>query len=156
MSEQAQPPASRPYSGPPAAVFRLISAAHAFLYRLTSGKLGGRIGKGPILLLETIGRASGKRRMTPLLYVADGDRLVVIASKSGAPRHQDWWLNLERNPRAQVQVGRRRMTVQAEEVTGPERERLWARLLEIYPSYQDYQRRTARQIPVIVLQPTAS
>ena len=156
MSEAAQPPAGRPYAGPPAAVFRLVSAAHTFLYRLTGGKLGGRIGKGPVLLLETTGRTSGKRRTTPLLYVADGDRLVIIASKGGAPRHPDWWLNLERNPRTQVQVGRRRMTVEAEEVTGPERERLWARLLEIYPSYQDYQRRTARQIPVIVLQPTAS
>ena len=109
-----------------------------------------------LALLETTGRKSGKRRTTPLLYVADGDRLVIIASKGGAPRHPDWWLNLERNPRTQVQVGRRRMTVEAEEATGPERERLWERLLEIYPAYQDYQRRTARQIPVIVLRPVGS
>ena len=156
MSEAAQPPAGRPYAGPPTAVFRLVSAAHTFLYRLTGGKLGGRIGKGPVLLLETTGRTSGKRRTTPLLYVADGDRLVIIASKGGAPRHPDWWLNLERNPRTQVQVGRRRMTVEAEEATGPERERLWARLLEIHASYQDYQRRTARQIPVVVLRPIGS
>ena len=156
MTERGVPPAHGSYSGPPAAVFRLISAAHTSLYRLTGGKLGGRLGKGPVLLLETTGRKSGKRRTTPLLYVADGDRLVIIASKGGAPRHPDWWLNLERNPRTQVQVGRRRMTVEAEAVTGPERERLWARLLEIYPSYQDYQRRTTRQIPVVVLRPIGS
>ena len=156
MSEHRDAPTSRSSGEPPAAVFRLMGTAHTFLYRVTGGKLCGRVFNSPVLLLETVGRKSGKRRTPPLLYLGDGDRLVLVASKGGAPRHPDWWLNLRSGPRTTVQVGRRRMTVEAEEVSGPERDRLWPLLTRMYPAYAEYQKRTAREIPVVVLRPIGS
>ena len=107
----------------------------------------------PVLLLTTIGRKTGRRRTTPLLYLENGENMVVVASNGGAPKHPTWWLNLEANPEATVEVGRRKLRVRAEKAGGEERRRLWTRLVEMYPAYEDYQKRTTREIPVVVLCP---
>jgi deazaflavin-dependent oxidoreductase (nitroreductase family) len=130
---------------------RAMSGINTALYRLTGGKVGGRMGKAPILLLTVAGRKSGKRRTTPLLYGRDGDNFVVIASMGGAPKHPAWYLNLH-GQEAEVQVRRERLRVRARDAEGEERERLWALMVSLYPSYDDYQKKTERRIPVVVLE----
>ena len=132
-------------------VFRVVTAAHTGVYRATGGKLGGRMQGSPVLLLETIGRKSGRRRTTPLLYLPDGRDMVIVASKGGAAKHPAWWLNLRANPQTTVRVGSHELEVRAEETGGEDRERLWRRLVAMYPGYAEYQRRTNREIPVVRL-----
>src|ERR1700692_1659379 len=81
---------------------RIFTGAHTFFYRLSGGKLGGHMGRGPVLLLTTTGRKTGLQRTTPLLYLNDGDNLILVASYGGAPTHPVWWLNLQANPQAEV------------------------------------------------------
>ena len=142
------PPASSPY-------WKLISlAAHlnVAVYRLSGGRLGGRVGRAPILLLHHLGRRSGKARVTPLLYLDDADRLVIVASKAGTDPHPAWFHNLMANPATTVEVGRERRRVTARQATAEERVRLWPRLVEMYPSYATYQSYTHRVIPDVVLE----
>ena|SRR5260370_23725421 len=130
----------------------VVSRIHVALFRLSRGRIGARIGKGlPVLLLTTTGRKSGKRRTTPLLYVEDGERYVVVASVGGAPKHPAWYLNLQADPTATVEVSRRRLTTQAETAGPEERARLWRALTAMYPTYDAYQAKTTREIPVVVL-----
>jgi len=143
----------RDLSGPGRLALKLGSGAHAGLYRATGGKLFGRMGKSPILLLNTVGRKSGKKRTSPLLYVVDGDDFVVIASKGGASTHPAWYLNLMANPDATVEVGDREVRVRAEEADPEEKARLWQKMVEMYPTYDDYQKKTEREIPLLVLHP---
>ncbi len=126
---------------------------HTKVYRLTGGRILGKIGDAPVLLLTTTGRKSGKPRIRPLLYLADGAAYIVIASNSGSLTHPAWYRNLRSNPSATIRLGRCSLAVTAEASTGEERARLWAKALEMYPSYDTYQKRTAREIPVIVLKP---
>ena len=133
---------------------RATSGLNTALYRLTGGKVANRMGKAPILLLTVAGRKSGKRRTTPLLYGRDGDNYVVIASMGGAPKHPAWYHNLK-GQEAEIQVGRTRLRVRARDAEGEERERLWALMVSLYPSYDDYQKKTERRIPVVVLEPVA-
>lgn len=107
----------------------------------------------PVLLLTTTGRKTGKERTTPLLYLEDRQDLVVVASDGGAKENPAWYLNLKANPEVSVRVKERDLRLRAREATGEERHRLWARLVEMYPGYENYQRRTERQIPVVVLRP---
>lgn len=132
---------------------KLGSGAHAGVYRATGGKLLGRMGKGPILVLNTLGRKSGRKRATPLLYALDGEDYVVVASKGGAPTHPAWYLNLKADPYATVEVGDREVRVRAEEVDSDEKARLWRKMVDMYPAYDDYQRKTEREIPLLVLYP---
>jgi deazaflavin-dependent oxidoreductase (nitroreductase family) len=132
---------------------KLGSGAHAGVYRATGGKLLGRMGKGPILVLNTMGRKSGRKRATPLLYALDGEDYVVVASKGGAPTHPAWYLNLKADPYATVEVGDREVRVRAEEVDSDEKARLWRKMVDMYPAYDDYQRKTEREIPLLVLYP---
>jgi deazaflavin-dependent oxidoreductase (nitroreductase family) len=132
---------------------KAISRLHAGLYGLSGGRIGGRFGKAPILLLETTGRKSGKRRTTPLMYVSDGESLVLVASNGGAPNHPAWYLNLQANPEAAAQVRSERRQLRARDATTEERERYWPQLAAIWPSYEDYQRKTTRKIPLVVLEP---
>jgi deazaflavin-dependent oxidoreductase (nitroreductase family) len=106
-----------------------------------------------VLLLLTTGRKTGKERKTPLLYLEDGENLVVVASMGGAPHHPAWYWNLKANPESRVRVRGKILRVREEEAKGEEKRRLWARLVEMYPPYADYQRRTEREIPVVVLHP---
>src|SRR5439155_6858562 len=129
---------------------------HAWLYRTTGGRIGHRAGSLRNLRLSTTGRKSGTRRTVPLTYMADGERFVLVASNGGADRHPAWWLNLERTPRATVQVGPRTIAVVAHRADGTERARLWPRLKEMNPFYAAYERITVREIPVVVLAPARS
>jgi F420H(2)-dependent quinone reductase len=133
---------------------KLGSSVHAGVYRATGGKLFGRMGASPILLLNTVGRKSGKKRATPLLYVVDGENFVIIASKGGTPTHPAWYLNLKANPDVTIEVGDRKVRVRAEEVDGEVKARLWQKMTEMYPTYNDYQTKTKREIPLLVLHPT--
>jgi deazaflavin-dependent oxidoreductase (nitroreductase family) len=129
----------------------LVSRVNRTLYRLSGGKLGGSLRGAPILLLTTIGRSSGHPRTVPLLYLRDGDDLVVVGSYGGRPEHPAWYRNLEANPDVEVEIGRRRESRRARTTTPEERARLWPKLVELYPSYESYQRKTTREIPLVVL-----
>jgi len=131
--------------------FRILGGLHKRVYRLTGGRVGGRIGKLPVLLLTTIGRKSGRPRTQPLAYTRVGDGYAVIASKGGAAQHPLWYLNLRANPLAEVTVGRETRKVRARDAEGEERERLWRTLADLYPGYDRYAQKTSRRIPVVVL-----
>ena len=126
---------------------------HRFIYRASGGRVGAAIGGMPVLLLITTGRRSGEPRPVTLTYFEDGDRLVVIGSNAGEDRHSAWWLNLQEHPDATVQIGGTTTRVRAVEALGEERERLWAELIRRDPAYGEYQQRTVRRIPVVLLQP---
>jgi deazaflavin-dependent oxidoreductase (nitroreductase family) len=143
----------RDLSGPARLALKLGSGAHAGVYRATGGKLFGRMGKSPILLLNTVGRKTGRKRTTPLLYVMDGEDFVIIASKGGAATHPAWYLNLRANPDATVEIGDREVQVVAGVADPEEKARLWEKMVEMYPTYDDYQRKTEREIPLLVLRP---
>ena len=136
-------------------IFRVGGAVHTALYRLTGGKVAGRAFGVPVLLLTVAGRKTGKRRTAPLLYGRDGDNLVVIASKGGDPKHPAWYLNLRR-AEADVEIGRERRRVRARDAEGEERERLWAQMVGLYAPYAEYQKKTTRRIPVVVLEAVSS
>jgi deazaflavin-dependent oxidoreductase (nitroreductase family) len=140
-------------SGPARLALKLGSVAHAGLYRATGGKLFGRMGKSPILLLNTVGRKSGQKRTSPLLYAMDGEDFIVIASKGGAPTHPAWYLNLRANPQATVEIGDREVRIEAEVADPEDKARLWQKMVEMYPTYDAYQRKTEREIPLLVLHP---
>ena len=135
--------------------FRILGGTHKCVYRLTGGKIGGRIGKLPVLLLTTIGRKSGQPRTQPLAYTRAGNGYAVIASKGGAHQHPLWYLNLRANPLAEVRVGRETRKVRARDAEGEERERLWRALADLYPGYDRYAQKTSRRIPVVVLELSA-
>ncbi len=138
---------------PARAVMRMISGTHEMWYRLSGGLIGGRFGHLPILLLTTTGRKSGRKRTTPLVYLPDGDNMVVIGSNGGSDRHPEWWLNLRAHPNAKVQVGRDTQAVVARAAEGEERERLWQEVVELYHGYDEYRQMTEREIPVVLLMP---
>jgi deazaflavin-dependent oxidoreductase (nitroreductase family) len=106
-----------------------------------------------VLLLTTAGRKSGKERTVPLLYLEDGENMVVVASNGGSPNHPAWWLNLEANPEATVEIASRKLRVRAEKASPEERERLWPGLVAMYAGYEGYRRRTDREIPIVLLKP---
>ena len=127
---------------------------HTLAYRATGGLVGHRVpGLPAMLLLEHVGARSGTRRTTPLLYIRDGDDLVIVASKGGNPRHPAWFHNVVANPDVTVQVGSRRLAARAHVATSAERKRLWPRVVGAYGPYADYQRRTTREIPLVILSP---
>jgi deazaflavin-dependent oxidoreductase (nitroreductase family) len=132
---------------------RGLSKTHLIVLRLTRGRLLGRVAGMPVLLLTTTGRRSGKRRVTPLTFFREAGDLVVIASNGGADRPPDWFLNLQQNPRAVIEIGTEEVTMTARIATGEERERLWGRITATFALYAKYQQRTARQIPVVILTP---
>jgi len=120
-------------------------------FRASGGRVGGRYEGRPLVLLTTTGARTGERPTTPLVCLPDGGRLIVFASASGAPRSPGWYHNLRANPVATVEVGTETYEVDATEVTGPERDRLFARQVEVWPGLADYQRRTSRRFPVVAL-----
>lgn len=134
---------------------RSFTRLHCRVYRATGGTFGAHLHGAPVLLLRTTGRRTGRRRETPLLYFADGERHVIVASNGGAPRNPFWFLNLESEPDAEIQIGRAARSVRARPTAGDERERLWQTVTARYPGYVQYQERTTRQIPVVVLEPRA-
>ncbi len=129
------------------------SGVHTAVYRATGGRVAGEAGNLPVLLLTTTGRRSGKQRTTPLLYVRDGDDLVVVASNGGRDWFPAWWLNLQQHPDAVVELGRERREVSATKADPEQRARFWPKFTGAYPGYLDYQARTAREIPLVILHP---
>ena len=130
-----------------------ITELNVRAYRATGGKIGGTFDGAPVLLLHHVGRKSGERRVTPLLYLADGEDLVIVASMGGTPKHPAWYLTLQADARTEVEVGRDRRQVVARTATAEEKERLWPRLVAMYGAYAVYQERTSREIPVVILSP---
>lgn len=134
-------------------VQRAFGAMHRGVFRLTRGRIGGRFGKAPILLLTTTGRRSGKARTTPVIYVRDGAAWVVAASNGGRDDHPAWYVNLLANPSVTVDAGSTRTAATASAVAPEERARLWAALVAIYRQYEDYRKATEREIPLVRLMP---
>jgi deazaflavin-dependent oxidoreductase (nitroreductase family) len=131
-----------------------LMRGHAAIYRATGGWIGGSIpGVPPLLLLDHVGARSGQHRTTPLVYMPDGDRQVVVASKGGHPRDPGWLHNLRAHPETTVQIGRETRTVCAREASAEERRGLWPKAVRFNPLWGRYQERTTRQIPVVVLEP---
>jgi deazaflavin-dependent oxidoreductase (nitroreductase family) len=123
-------------------------------YRLTGGLIGHRFpGAPPSLLLDHVGAKSGTKRTTPLTYLRDGDDFVIVASKGGHPSNPGWFYNLRANPDTTVQVGSKRRPVHARVANPEERTRLWPKVVEIYSGYAGYQKRTDREIPLVILEP---
>jgi deazaflavin-dependent oxidoreductase (nitroreductase family) len=133
---------------------RGMSLLHRAIYRLTGGRLVGKVWHLSILLLTTTGRKSGAARTTPLCYFSDGNDLVLVASNGGMDWYPDWWLNLMRDPQATVEIGRTRRRVVARAASPEERARLWAALTAVAPGYLEYERRTSREIPLALLSPS--
>ena len=120
-------------------------------FRAYGGKVGGPFQGAPMVLITTTGAKSGQPRTTPLVYLQDGDRVVIIASKAGAPTNPDWYYNLKANPSVTVEIGEDKYEAVAEEVTGDERNRLYAAQVAVMPGFQEYADKTTRVIPVIAL-----
>jgi deazaflavin-dependent oxidoreductase (nitroreductase family) len=129
----------------------LFGAEHVRVYRETDGGRGYHWRGATILLLTTRGRRSGQERTTPLIHRTDDGRWIVVASKGGSPANPGWFENLSAEPDAEIELPGERIPVRAEVVEGPERERLWSLMTEVWPAYDDYQGRTERQIPVVAL-----
>jgi F420H(2)-dependent quinone reductase len=123
-----------------------------WLYRRSGGAIGGKIRGAPVLLLTTTGRKTGRIWTTPLIYGRDDDRLVLIGAFAGNDRHPAWWLNLRGNKRGTVQLGTDTFDVVPREADGEERERLWAKMVQIYRGYDGYATKTTRRLPVVVLE----
>jgi F420H(2)-dependent quinone reductase len=133
---------------------RRVMAGHTALYRASGGLIGHRVpGAPPTLLLTHVGAKSGQKRVSPLSYTkGEEDDLVLVASKGGHPKNPAWFHNLKANPDTEVQVGRERRAVHARVATPEERERLWPRVVDNYGGYAQYQKRTERQIPLVILE----
>ena len=150
-------PSDRAYSrfstSIPAVALRLGGKLNVPIYRATRGRVFGRIGRAPVLLLTTTGRRSGRPRTAPVLYLADGERLIVIGSNAGNTNTPAWALNLKANPAAEVEIRGQRRQVTARVAEGAERAELWRRMNAQYAGFDDYRARTAREISLFVLEP---
>ena len=130
-------------------IFKIL----VFLYNVSGGRIGGKLGKLPILLLTTTGRKSGKQRTLPLVYIMDDSAYVITASAGGADKNPGWFFNIRSNPQATIQVKDKHIKVTAEIAGQEKKSELWARLLEVAPNFAGYQKRTSREIPMLILHP---
>jgi deazaflavin-dependent oxidoreductase (nitroreductase family) len=149
----------KPYVG---TIIKTMSTVNVAIYRWTGGVLGStwRVGSAfprgiPVLLLTTIGRKSGQPRIQPLLFIEEGDNVVIVASHGGLPKDPLWYKNLQANPECEVQIKRRKMKMKARVASPEEREALWPSLVAHYPDYASYATWTDRVIPVVILEPIA-
>lgn len=150
--------APRPFTRTEVAIanplIKVMSRLNTWSYRVTGGRLGGRFrGGAPVMLLTTIGRKTGRRLTTPLLYLRDGERVVTVASKGGMDRHPLWYHNLVANADVDVQIGAAVAPMRAHTASDDDKAQLWPKLVAMYPDYASYQARTTRNIPVVVLTP---
>ena len=135
-------------------VVKLMSRINVWLFRASGGRLGNRFfGGAPVLLLSTIGRRSRKPRTAPLIYLEDGDNLVLVASKGGMSQHPVWYLNLVAHSDVEVQIGSEVRKLRARTASDEEKTKLWPRLNAVYGHYDEYQARTDRNIPVVICEP---
>jgi deazaflavin-dependent oxidoreductase (nitroreductase family) len=124
-------------------------------FRTNNGKVGGNFEGAPLLLLHTKGAKTGEVRVNPLMYRQDGERLVVFASKGGAPTNPDWYYNVLANPTVAAEVGQEKARFLARVATGEERDKLWSKQKQEWPNFAQYEEKTKREIPVIILEPSA-
>lgn len=151
----------RGYDSPRAVkIIRVMSRINVLLYRKTGGRVGGkwRIGSAfprgvPVCLVTTVGRRTGRPRTLPLLFLPDGDRVVLVASQGGLPKNPLWYLNIKANPAVTVQVRRRVREMRARVASPEEKAELWPRLVAMYADFDSYQARTEREIPVVICEP---
>lgn len=135
-------------------VVKAMSALNVWIFRLTGGWLGAKFMRGaPVCLVTVTGRRSGQPFTVPLIYVDDGDDVVVVASKGGMSHHPLWYHNMLANPRVTVELPATKRTMIARQATPDEKARLWPKACAIYPDYADYQARTTRDIPLMILSP---
>jgi deazaflavin-dependent oxidoreductase (nitroreductase family) len=135
-------------------VLRHLMGGHATVYRATNGLIGHRFpGSPPVLLVDHVGAKSGTMRTSPLVYARDAENVILVASKGGYPRHPAWFHNLMAHPDTTIQIGSSRRQVHARVADAEERKRLWPKVVDVYGGYEDYQQRTGREIPLVVLEP---
>ncbi len=134
-------------------LMRLVMAIYVFLYRRTGGKMGGRLGTMPVLLLTTTGRKSGKKHTVPVMYLSESPNYIITASNNGGEMPPAWWLNLKSSPQATIEIGGDMRLVTTKQADSEEKERLWAQLVEKAPAFEGYQKRTQREIPMVILRP---
>jgi deazaflavin-dependent oxidoreductase (nitroreductase family) len=132
----------------------LLGDDHVRAYRESGGEVGYLWNGAPTLLLTATGRRTGRKLTSPLIFGRDGDDYLIVASMGGAPRHTSWYLNLQANPEAEIQVKDQTLAVIARTASASEKPRLWKLVTDIWPNYDVYQSRTERDIPVVVLSPT--
>src|ERR1700728_1806809 len=130
-----------------------MGKGNTWIYRLSSGRLGGKIQNAPIALLTTTGRKTGEPRVSPLLYLRDGDRVVVAASRGGSDKNPMWYLNLKANAEVSVQIKNEVLDLTGRDATDEERAKYWPQLVKMYPTFEDYQSWTDRTIPIIICDP---
>jgi len=147
--KQAAQPAG---GGLPRGMSLVVTGIHKTLYRLTGGRVGARMGAMDILVLTTTGRKSGEPRSTPLAYFRDGANLVVVASAGGADAAPAWYLNLQSKPEVTVLIRKRQQRMRAGTATPADRARLWAIIIRQAPNFAGYEKKTRREIPVVILQ----
>jgi deazaflavin-dependent oxidoreductase (nitroreductase family) len=150
ITSLAKPP--RPGT-PGFALWKHFTGVNNALYRLSGGRSMGSYDGNPVLLLHHVGRRSGEERVTPLIYVEDGEDIVIVASMGGTPKHPAWFLNLRDRPTTEIEIRGQRRPVAAHVADAEERARLWPLVVEHYPGFATYQGRTEREIPVVVLVP---
>ncbi|OIN78406.1 nitroreductase family deazaflavin-dependent oxidoreductase [Mycobacterium malmoense] len=130
-----------------------MSRANTWLYRRSNGKLGGTFQKRPVALLTTTGRKTGEPRLSPLLYLREGDRVILVASQGGREKNPLWYLNLKADPKVSVQIKDEVLQLRARDATAEERAKYWPKLVAMYPSFEDYQSWTDRVIPIVICEP---
>jgi deazaflavin-dependent oxidoreductase (nitroreductase family) len=147
-------PAPKNLNSPMVGFFiKWMAKGNTWIYKVSGGKLGGTFQKAPVALLTTVGRKSGEPRVSPLLYLREGNRVILVASRGGSDKHPLWYLNLKANPKVSVQIKDEVLKLQAREATEAEREEYWPKLDTMYPSFADYRSWTDRVIPVIICDP---
>lgn len=134
-------------------IFKLVISIFVSLYRLTNGRVGGSISGLNVLLLTTTGRKSGKQRTTPLGYFENDGNYVIIASNAGGEKNPSWFYNLKSNPRVTLRVKDKELTAIAEPASSEKRNQLWSQLVSLAPRYANYEQRTSRVIPMVILKP---
>jgi deazaflavin-dependent oxidoreductase (nitroreductase family) len=150
MAKSPPPNLNSPFAD---SFIKWMSRANTWMYKVTAGRLGGSVQKAPVALLTTMGRKTGQPRVAPLLYIRDGDKVIVPASRGGSDKHPMWYLNLKANPKVQVQIKKEILHLTARDANEQERQRYWQRLAEVYPTINDYQSWTVRVIPLVVCEP---
>ncbi|OBH07668.1 MULTISPECIES: nitroreductase family deazaflavin-dependent oxidoreductase [unclassified Mycobacterium] len=130
-----------------------MSRGNAWIYKRSNGKLGGTFQKSPVALLTTTGRKTGEPRVSPLLYLRERDRVILVASRGGSDKHPMWYLNLKAEPKVSVQIKDEVLQLQARDATAEERAEYWPKLVDMYPSFDDYQSWTDRTIPIVICDP---
>lgn len=130
-----------------------MGKGNTWVYKLTDGKLGGVFQNAPVALLTTTGRKTGEPRVSPLLYLREGDRVILGASRGGSDKHPLWYLNLKANPKVSVQIKDETLALTARDASEAEREEYWPKMVAMYPTFEDYKSWTDRVIPIVICDP---